>query len=82
MISYTVQHYPPPGPFGRVQPYRPMAIGLVDFPGGIAILGVISNWDSRPLELGAPARLRDWTLYPDPDGTEVVGWAFELEAAG
>jgi uncharacterized OB-fold protein len=81
LISYTIQHYAPPGPFGRVEPYKPIAIGLVEFEAGIGILGVIAGWSGGAISLGGKASLRDWTLYRDEDGQDIVGWAFELESA-
>jgi uncharacterized OB-fold protein len=81
LISYTIQHYAPPGPFGRVEPYKPIAIGLVEFDAGVGILGLIAPWSGGEIFVGARASLRDWTLYQSEDGQDVVGWAFELDGA-
>ncbi|HEX6348770.1 MAG TPA: OB-fold domain-containing protein [Candidatus Dormibacteraeota bacterium] len=79
VISYTVQRYQPPGPFGRQVPYRPIPIALVEFRAGIAVLGVVQGWDGQPVAAGRRARLVLAPLYPDADGTQVVGWGYELQ---
>ena len=79
VISATVQRYQPPGPFGRVVPYHPIAVALVEFPEGIAVLGVVQHWDGRPIASGLEARLVLAPLYSDSDGTQVVGWGYELQ---
>lgn len=79
VISATVQRYQPPGPFGQRQPFQPIPIALVEFEAGIAVLGVVKDWDGEPIPSGSQARLVLTTLYPGEDGAAVVGWAYQLE---
>ena len=47
--SYTFQRYQPPAPF-RYEPFQPYALGMVDFPEGIRIWGIINGTEN--LEMG------------------------------
>jgi uncharacterized OB-fold protein len=79
VLASTVEHYPPPGPFGA-QPFHPITIALVEFPQhGLAVLGQVWGVSGeRPVATGSPARLVLDTLYPGSKG-DVVGWGFRLE---
>jgi hypothetical protein len=74
--SCAVQHYPPPPPTRYDEPYVPYALGLIDLPEGIRVLGRISTDDPESVELGSEVELVIERLYGDPDGNDVVGWKF------
>ena len=83
VLSWTVQRYAPPGPFGRTVPYVPLSIALVEFPDpGIAVLGqVFDVMSDGDLRTGRRARLVLRALYAGDDDGDVVGWGFILEPA-
>ncbi|HEY6379977.1 MAG TPA: OB-fold domain-containing protein [Candidatus Dormibacteraeota bacterium] len=79
IITWTVQRFAPPGPFGRVDPYRPITIALVEFTEpGIAILGQVWDGEEARLAPGRRARLVLGTLYAGDQGEDVIGWGFTL----
>jgi uncharacterized OB-fold protein len=80
VIASTVQRYVPPGPFGHQVPFQPIAIVLVEFEAGLAVLGLVRDWDGRPVVSGRRATLVLAPLYPDANGADVIGWGYELEA--
>jgi uncharacterized OB-fold protein len=82
IIAWTVQRYPPPGPFGRVDSFHPITIALVEFAEHrIAVLGQVWNTTSEAVVAGCSARLTLGTLYSDDDAVDVVGWGFVLQDA-
>jgi hypothetical protein len=74
--SYSVQHYPPPPPAKFEQPFVPYAIGLVEFPEGLRVLGRMSTNDISALRIGDPVRVALETLYRDENGNEFITWKF------
>ena len=75
--SYTIQYYPPPPPFVSPDPFVPYAIGLVELPEGISVLGILSDCKLEKLQTGVDVELVVEKLYDDADGNEVLGWKFE-----
>jgi hypothetical protein len=80
LLSYTVQHYPPPGPFGRRTPFVPIPIALVEYEAGISVLGQVLGWQGGEMRIGMAATLRPAVLYQDEQGRDIIGWGFELHA--
>lgn len=74
--SYSVQAYPPPPPAKYDEPYVPYALGLVDMPEGLRVLGRISTGDVTVLKAGLDVELVIERLYSGPDGNEVTTWMF------
>ncbi|MCF8095682.1 MAG: OB-fold domain-containing protein [Desulfobacteraceae bacterium] len=74
--TYTIQHYMCPPPFKTDHEIAPYGIGLVEFPEGIRIAGIIMETDLDSLELGMEMEVFDYPLYKDEDGNDVVTWAF------
>ena len=73
--TFTTQDFPPPSPpfDGTFHPY---ALGYVELPGGILVESRLTEPDPAKLAIGDQMRL---TLVPyavDPDGTEVLTFAF------
>jgi len=79
--SYTVQCYPPPPPF-RMDDFKPFAIGLVELPEGLKVLGIMTEADSERLRIGADVELVLDPLYRDENGDEVVTWKFKQLEVG
>ena len=75
--SCAIQNYPPPPPARYNEPYSPYAIGLVDLPEGLRVLGRISTDHPEALQLGTDVELVLEELYRDENGTEVITWKFK-----
>jgi uncharacterized OB-fold protein len=75
--SYTIQHYMPPPPFKTEKNIAPYAIGLVEFPGGIQIAGIVKDCPFDRLKIGLKMNVVTFTLYRNEKGQEVLTWAFQ-----
>lgn len=76
LASYTVQCYMPPPPFKTEGDITPYPIGMVEFPEGIQVVGIMVDCGEDDLELGMEVETTTFTLYHDEQGQEVVTWAF------
>jgi len=76
LFSFAVQNYPPPPPAKYDEPYRPYAVGMVDLPEGLRVLGRIATDDFSQLRGGLPVELIVDRMYHDSEGNEVVTWQF------
>jgi uncharacterized protein len=70
--TYTFQIYSPPLPF-RLDPFHPYAIGMVDFPEGIRVIGMLTTMDN--LKIGIKVESTVGALYRDKD-SEYLTWMF------
>jgi len=70
LYSYTFQRYQPPAPF-RYEPFQPYALGMVDFPEGIRIWGIITRMEN--LKIGMEMETTVGKLYED-GGNEYITW--------
>ncbi len=73
--SYTIHHYPPPPPCADLSPY---AIGLVEFPEGIQVPGIIMGREFDKLSIGRNVEVVKGTLVVDQEGTEHLTWMYKL----
>src|SRR5579862_2128521 len=55
--SFAVQYYAPPAPVKYDEPFAPFAIGVVDFPEGVRVLGRLSIDDLKKIKIGMPVEL-------------------------
>ena len=78
LLSYTLVCYPPSPPFVVTQPFVPFAIGVVQFPEGIAIMGQMTGCKYEDLEIGMEVEMVAEKLFENSEGNEVVGWKFRL----
>jgi hypothetical protein len=72
LASYTIQHYKPPG--FEMDPFRPFAIGLVELPEGINVLGILKTTEN--LRIGMDMELVVEDLYTK-DGNQIMTWKFK-----
>lgn len=70
LYTYTHQIYRPPAPF-KIEPFQPYAIGMVDFPEGIRILGIITRMED--LRIGMQVETTVGKLYEDEEN-EYITW--------
>ncbi len=78
LASYATLHYLPPAPFKSDGDITPYTIGMVDFPEGIQVVGMMPDYGSEELETGMDVETTTYTLYQDDDGNDVVTWAFKV----
>ena len=76
LMTFTLVCYPPPPPYVSPQPFVPFAIGEVQFPEGIAIIGQMTGCEYEDLKIGMEVEMVAGKLFEDDDGNEVVGWKF------
>ena len=74
--SCAIQNYPPPAPARYEEPYTPYALGMVDMPEGLRVLGRISTDDPEGVQVGAEVELVLERLYLDENENEVITWKF------
>jgi len=74
--SCAIQNYPPPPPARYEEPYTPYALGMVDMPEGLRVLGRISTDDPESVQVGAEVELVLERLYLDENGDQVITWKF------
>ena len=75
--SYTIQYYMPPPPFHPPDPPAPYAIGLVELPESIRVLGMITGCDIDNIKIGMPMELKVEKMYEDEHGNDVLTWKFK-----
>ena len=77
--SWSTQYYKPPPPFIVPEPYVPFAVGLVEFPEGIKVLGIVTgcNAPDEELKIDMAVEVIAEKLFVDEDGNEVIGWKFK-----
>ena len=75
--SCAIQNYPPPAPARYEEPYTPYALGIVDMPEGLRVLGRISTDDPEGVEVGAEVELVLERFCLDEGGNEVISWKFK-----
>ena len=75
--SCAIQNYPPPAPARYEEPYTPYALGMVDMPKGLRVLGRISTDDPEGVQVGVEVELVLERLYLDENGDEVITWMFK-----
>lgn len=74
--SYTILHYPPP-PVFRIPPSQiPYAIGMVELPEGIIVLGLMTE-GINDLKVGMNVELYVDKLYEDEQGNDALTWKFK-----
>lgn len=75
LYSYTVQAYQPPALF-RMQSWKPYAIGLVELPEGLRVMGMLTGCDLDRIEIDMPVELVLKTLYQDDQGSDVTTYMY------
>jgi uncharacterized OB-fold protein len=80
LYSYTVQHYQPPALF-RMADRAPYAIGSVELPEGLRVMGMLTGCEPVSLKIGMTVELTVETLYRDEQGREVQTYKFQPRAA-
>jgi uncharacterized OB-fold protein len=77
--SYTVQRFRPKPPFngpGDDRSFKPYAVGYVELPGEVIVESRLQVEDFDRLSIGMPMRLTTEVFRQDPDGSDVLTYAF------
>jgi hypothetical protein len=81
LYSYTVQSYRPPALFG-MEPFEPYAIGLVDLPEGLRVMGMLTGCELDEIRIEMPVELTVEPLYTDDSGREVLTYKYVPSGEG
>jgi uncharacterized protein len=73
--SYTVQAYRPP-PLFRMDPWEPYAIGVVELPEGLRVMGMLTGCELDEIRIDMPVELTVEALYLDESGREVLTYKY------
>lgn len=79
--SFTVQRYKPPALF-RWEHWAPYALGLIELPEGLRIMGMLTGEPPGRDCIGQTVRLVTTELYHDEQGQAVCTYAWRLLGAG
>jgi len=77
--TWTVQRFMPKAPYRSIDSeaaFVPFGLGYVELPGVLRIETRLTEHDPAKLRIGDPVELAFYTQFVEPDGTEVVNYAF------
>jgi uncharacterized OB-fold protein len=77
--SWTIQRFMPKRPYhsGETQEtFRPFGIGYVELPGAVRVEARLTENDPQRLRIGMPMELVFLPYRTEPDGTEIISFAF------
>lgn len=75
--SFTVQRFAPKSPpYAGPKPFEPFALGYVELPGEIIVEARLTGVPFDQLKIGMPLTLTLEPFRTDPDGVQVVTYAF------
>ena len=74
--TYTTQNYQPPPPFQGPDPFVPYSIGMVEFPEGVQIYGIMTGCEFDDLKSGMEVELVIEKLCEDELGNDMMTWKF------
>lgn len=79
--SYTVQAYRPPALF-PMEPFAPYAIGLVELPEGLRVMGMLTGCELDEIRIDMAVELTVEALYTDESGRDVLTYKYAPSAEG
>jgi uncharacterized OB-fold protein len=79
--SYTIQSYRPP-PLFKMEPWSPYAIGLIELPEGIRVMGMLTGSALDEIVIDMAMELTVEPLYRDELGRDVVTYKFKPADTG
>ncbi len=80
LYSYTVQTYQPPALF-RIDDWKPYAIGMVELPEGLRVIGMLTGIANADIHIGMAVEMVLEPLYRDEQGQAVLTYKFKPAAA-
>lgn len=76
LYSFAVQSYRPPALF-RIENWAPYAIGLVELPEGLRVMGMLTGCGLEDISIGMEVELTAESLYCDDQGRDVLTYKFK-----
>lgn len=83
--SFTVQRFRPKPPYagpGDERSFAPYAVGYVELPGAVIVESRLVTADFGALRIGMPMTFTLETFRTDPDGQDVLTYAFKPSRDG
>jgi uncharacterized OB-fold protein len=80
LYTWTVQSYRPP-PLFRMDGWAPYAIGLVELPEGLRVMGMLGGLAHEDIRIGMALELAVAPLYRDESGRPVLTYQFRPAGA-
>jgi len=80
LYSYTIQAYAPPPPYVKTEPFKPFAIGLVELPEKIRVVGMMTGCDVKDVKVGMDVEMIVEKIYEtDVNGEicEMMTWKWK-----
>lgn len=78
--TFTIQHFMPKSPYNSwetEETFQPFGVGYVELPGALRIETRIRLDAENPLTIGMAMALAFYPHRTDPDGTEIINYAFK-----
>lgn len=79
--AWTIQRFMPKTPYRSSETsetFRPYGVGYIELPGALRIESRLQENDPAKLRIGADMEVEFYTHRTEPDGTEVINYAFKL----
>ena len=76
LYSYAIQSYRPPALF-RMEPWAPYAIGQIELPEGLRVMGMLTGCALDDIVIGMEVELTAEPLYRDELGRNVLTYKFK-----
>ena len=83
--SFTVQRFRPKPPYagpGDERSFTPYAVGYIELPGALIVEARLETADFEHLRIGMPMAFTLQTFRTDPDGQDVLTYAFKPAQEG
>jgi len=77
LFTYAIQNYAPPPPVLWDEPFTPYAVGLVDLPEGLRVLGRIFTDEPTAVAIGGEVELVIEPLCTSESGEQILSWQFK-----
>jgi len=78
--TWTIQHFMPKTPYHSSETpetFAPFGIGYIELPGALRIETRLLENDPQRLKIGSLMELAFYVHRREPDGTEVINYAFK-----
>jgi uncharacterized protein len=78
--AWTIQRFMLKAPYRSSETeatFRPYGVAYVELPGALRIETRLTENDPSKLKIGAPVKLTFYVHRVEPDGTEIINYAFE-----
>jgi uncharacterized OB-fold protein len=77
VYSYMIEYYKPPILLPGVDEFEPYAVGWVELPEGLRVVGMMTQCDPEKVEVGMDVQLVVEKLYTDQEGVDRMTWKWK-----